>query len=476
MRTRLMRNLRRPLVIGVTLAVLIIAGGGTYWLTASTKSKTSSAPYRLIPATTGTIKQSVSSTGTIEPAQQDELNFAVSGKVTSVRVAEGAKVNAGDVLATVDSAELNAALAQAKAVLANNQAKLASDQDASASDTQLAADQATVTTAEDQVTSAQNALADATLTSPIKGVVATVNLDVGQQVSGSGGSGSSSGQGSGSGSGSGTGSTGGGGSGAGASGGGAGQSGSSSGSTSSTAQFLVISTDSWIVDATVDSSGVGLIAKGDQATIVPGTGSSSTTAGLGLGGGRAGGAAAGLGLGGAGRGAATTVFGTISSIGLIATNTSGTASYPVEVKVTGNPSGLHAGDSATVALIYHQLSNVLTVPTLAVSQVNGKSVVYQISGGKKVARTVTTGLASGGLTQIKSGLSEGDQVVVEIPQTTGGSSGGSANRNGGGFGGGGFGGGGGGFGGGGGGFGGAGGGAPNGKVVVPNGNAVPGGN
>ena len=447
MRTRLMRNLRRPLVIGVTLAVLIIAGGGTYWLTASTKSKTSSAPYRLIPATTGTIKQSVSSTGTIEPAQQDELNFAVSGKVTSVRVAEGAKVNAGDVLATVDSAELNAALAQAKAVLANNQAKLASDQDASASDTQLAADQATVTTAEDQVTSAQNALADATLTSPIKGVVATVNLDVGQQVSGSVGSGSS-----GSGGvrqGSGSGSAGGGGSGAGASGGGAGQSGSSSGSSSSTAQFLVISTDSWIVDATVDSSGVGLIAKGDQATIVPGTGSSSATAGLGLGGGRAGGAAAGLGLGSAGRGAGTTVFGTISSIGLIATNTSGTASYPVEVKVTGNPSGLHAGDSATVALIYHQLSNVLTVPTLAVSQVSGKSVVYQISGGKRVARTVTTGLASGGLTQIKSGLSEGDQVVVEIPQATGGSSGGSANRNGGGFGGGGFGGGGGGFGGGG---------------------------
>ena len=241
--------------------MLIVAGGGTYLLTASTKSKPSSAPYRLIPATTGTIKQSVASTGTIEPAQQDELNFAVSGKVTSVRVAEGAKVNAGDVLATVDSAELNASLAQAKAVLANNQAKLAADQDASASDTQLAADQATVTTAEDQVTSAQNALADATLTSPIKGVVATVDLDVGQQVSGSGGSGSSgSGQGSGSGSGQGSGS--GLGSGAAAAGGGTGQSGSSNGSSSSTAQFLVISTDSWIVDATVDSSGVGLIAKG----------------------------------------------------------------------------------------------------------------------------------------------------------------------------------------------------------------------
>jgi multidrug efflux pump subunit AcrA (membrane-fusion protein) len=455
------------LVVGSILAVLIIAGGGTYWLTAASGSKSGSSPYRLIAATTTTIKQSVTSTGTIEPAQQDELNFAVSGKVTSVRVAEGDKVNAGDVLATVDSAELDASLAQAKALLASAQARLAADQDATASDTQLAADEAAVTTADDQVSSAQQAKDDAVLTAPIKGVVATVNLAVGQQVSGAASGSSGSGQ---SGGGSGAG-----GSGQSGAGSGSGQSGSSGGSSSS-AQFLVISTDSWVVDATVDSSGVGLIAKGDQATIVPGSGGSGGGAGLGgagLGGaglGRAGGAGSGR-AGGAGvtTGGAS-VFGTISSVGLIATNSSGTASYPVEIKVTGSPSGMHAGDSATVSLIYRQLSNVLAVPTLAVSQVNGASVVYQISGGKKVARTVTTGVASGGLTQIRSGLADGDQVVVEIPQTTGGSSGGGgANRNGGGFNGGGFNGGGfngGGFNGG--GF--NGGGAPNGKVVIPGGN------
>jgi membrane fusion protein, macrolide-specific efflux system len=420
MRARLARLAHRPLVVAAAVVVVLALGGGTYLLVSSNDPK-SAASYRLVTASSGTIKQSVSSTGTIEPAEQDELNFAVSGEVTSVRVAEGDKVNAGDVLATVDSAELNASLAQAKAALASDQAKLTSDQDASASDTQLAADQAAVTTASDQVSAAHAALDEATLTSPIKGVVATVNLSVGQHVASASGSGSN-----GSGSDSGAG-----GNGAAASSGGAGGSGQSdsSASGSSTTQFLVISTDSWIVNATVDSSGVGLIAKGDQATIVPGSGTGSGSGGgAGLGRLGRGASAAPSGTGGTGStgGSATsgtTVYGTISSIGLIATNSSGTASFPVVVKVTGSPSGLHAGDTATVSLIYRQYTNVLTVPSLAVSQVDGKSVVYEISSGKKVAHTVITGVSSGGLTQIKSGLNEGDQVVIAT-SGTGGSGGG----------------------------------------------------
>jgi multidrug efflux pump subunit AcrA (membrane-fusion protein) len=124
----------------------------------------------------------------------------------------------------------------------------------------------------------------------------------------------------------------------------------------------------------------------------------------------------------------TTVYGTISSVGLISTSSSGTASYPVVVKVTGSPSGLHAGATGTVALIYHQLTGVLTVPTLAVHRSASSSVVYVMSGGKQVTRQVTTGLSSGGLTQIVSGLSEGDQVVVTVPSATGSSKGTSTNR------------------------------------------------
>ncbi|MCL2781723.1 MAG: biotin/lipoyl-binding protein [Actinomycetia bacterium] len=347
------------------LGVVIVVAGGfcAYWFTRGGSSASADATtYRLVAASTGTIRQSVSATGTIEPAVQDSLNFQVSGQVTSVRASQGQKVKKGAVLATVDSAALRVTLTQARASLASSQARLASDTDASASATQLAADRAAVTAARDQVTSAKASLAQAKLTSPISGVVASVSLSVGQQVAGSSGGGGNNGTGS--------------------------SSVNGNSSSGSSAQVLVISTDSWIVNATVDSSGVGLLATGDQAQIVPGSG-------------------------------AGTVYGTIDSIGLIASSSSNVASYPVVIAVTGSPKGMHAGDSATVTLIYKQLTNVLTVPTAAVHTVNGASVVYQMVDNKRTAKTVTVGLASGGTTQIKSGLAEGDQVVLDVATGTG---------------------------------------------------------
>jgi multidrug efflux pump subunit AcrA (membrane-fusion protein) len=412
------------------IVVLLAAGGAVWWARSAGSSSANDPTYRLVAASTGTIRQSISSTGTIAPAQQDAVNFTVSGKVTRVAVTAGQRVSAGTVLATIDTATLTANLAQAQATLATAQAKVAADNaDSSTTSTQLAADTAAATSAQGQVTSAQQAMSAATLTSPIAGVVAEVNLTVGQQVGGS-----SSGSGSGTG-GSGSAGSGAGGSGSGA--GGSGSGGSNSSSSSSTDQFLVIGTTSWVVNATVDSTGVGLIGNGDQAQIVPGSSPS-------------------------------VVYGTISSVGVMATTSSGVATFPVVISVTGNPPGLHAGDTATVSLIYKQLTDVLTVPTAAVHTVNGQRVVYLVSGGKQVSRPVQVGLSSGGSTQITSGLNEGDQVEVAIPSTSNGGAGSSASRSarpsggtrqfpgGGGFGGGGggFGGGGGGFGGGGGGFGG----------------------
>jgi membrane fusion protein, macrolide-specific efflux system len=354
-----MRSLRarltaRPLLTGLVVTLLVIGGAGTYWLTRGNKKANADPAYRLVAASIGTIKQSVSTTGTIAPAAQESLNFSASGKVTSVRVAEGDAVAAGDVLATIDSASLKADLAQAEASLASNEAKVASDETQGITGSQLTADQAAVTAAEGQVTSAQATLAGAALKSPIDGIVATVDVAVGDQVSGS-----------------------------------SNPAASSDGSSSS--QFLVIGTTSWLVNATVDDTQVGLIKKGNQAQITTG----SATAPL---------------------------YGTISSVGLIASSSSSSSSaaaYPVVVKVTGSPTGLHAGASATVSLIYKQLTNVLTVPSLAVHTSNGKSVVYEMSGGKRVPHAVTTGLSSGAETQIVSGLAEGDQVVVDIPQQTG---------------------------------------------------------
>ena len=388
MRALHLRYPRRRWVVVTAIVALLAAGGAVWWARSACTSSANNPTYRLVAATTGTIRQSITSTGTIAPAEQDAVNFTVPGKVTRVAVTAGQRVSAGTMLATIDTATLTANLAQAQATLATAQAKVAADNaDGSTSATQLAADTAAATSAQGQVTAAQQAMSAATLTSPIAGVVAEVNLTVGEQVgASSGGSGSATSGGSGGG-------TGGSGSGT----GGSGSGGSNSTSSSPNDQFLVISTTSWVVNATVDSTGVGLVAPGDQAQIVPGSSPSM-------------------------------VYGTIASVGVMATTSSGVATFPVVISVTGNPSGLHAGDTATVSLIYRQLSGVLVVPTAAVHTIGGQRVVYLVSGGKQVNHPIGVGLSSGGSTQITSGLNEGDQVEVAIPTTSNGGAGSSASR------------------------------------------------
>ncbi len=406
---------QRVILAGCVVVVLVAAGVGIW---ASQGSSAATPTSELVAAASSTLRQTVSSTGTIEPAQQANLNFATSGQVTSVDATVGQKVTAGKVLAKVSSASLSADVAQAQATEASDAAKLSSDQAAGVTAAQLTADETAVTAAENQVTDAKQALSEANLTSPITGVVAAVSLSVGQEVSGAGSSGSSGG-------GSGTGgSATGGSSGASSAGASSSNASSSSSSSSSSAQVVVISTSSYVVNATVDDTEVGSVQAGDQAVIVP-------------------------------DGATTSVYGVVSSVGLIASTTSGVATYPVTIAVTGNPGGLYPGASATVTLIVKQLSNATTVPTAALHYTSSGTEVYEMVNGRQVAYPVTVGMTSDGETQIVSGLSVGTKVVVQGLRTSGrgtttggtgrgtrGGFGGGSGFGGGGFGGGGFGGGG----------------------------------
>lgn len=448
------KRLRRWTFVAPATAVLLVAVGTGGWALTRTSSKSSGVSYRTTTVSTGTIRQTVAATGTIEPSDTEDLNFAAAGQVTGVYVSVGQKVAKGQRLATINSATLASALASAQATLASAQARLSTDETSSASSAQLNADQANVALANAQVANAQTALAGATLTAPIAGTVSVVNLTAEQQLGagsggssgGSGGTGESGSGGSGgSGSGNGSGGQGNGSGGQGGAGGaGSGTSSTSSGSSASSApQIEVISTGSYLVNASVDASDVGLIAKNDQAVITP-------------------------------NGASTNVFGLVSSVGIVATTTSGVSSFPVVITLTGSPSGLYPGTTATVAIVYRQLSNVLVVPTLAISRSGGTTTVLVPSGGTPIQRTVVTGLSSGGQTQIVSGLQDGDQIMVAVPVGNSGNSGstgtgrsggggGFGGRGGGGFGGGGLGGGG--FGGG--GFGGGTGGAGRGTGTGP---------
>jgi macrolide-specific efflux system membrane fusion protein len=352
------------------VAVVVLAGGGSagYFLTRNDKAAAATTTTTQTVAT-GTIRQSVSATGTLAPASEENLNFSVSGEVTKVAVSEGQHVKKGQTLATIDSASLQATVAQAESAVASDEARVDDDSSNGASDTQVAADKAALTAAKNQLASAKSQLASATMTSPITGVVAAVNLTVGESVSGNAASNPNASSDS-----------------------------SSNDNSSSDPQILVISTNSWLVNATVDATSVGLIKKGNQAQLTV-------------------------------TGASDTVYGTISSIGLVSSSTSGTASYPVVIDVTGSPSGLHDGANVTATLIYKQVSNVLVVPTLALHRnANGGQYVEQVKNGKTVQTTVRVGIASGGQTQIVSGLSAGDKIIV--PQVTLGRGGTGNNGNG----------------------------------------------
>jgi hypothetical protein len=87
-----------------------------------------------------------------------------------------------------------------------------------------------------------------------------------------------------------------------------------------------------------------------------------------------------------------------------------------------------------VSIIYRQLSNVLVVPTLAVTRTNGNAYVTLDKNGVKSQHQITVGLSSGGSTQVLSGLTSGDTVVETVPTARSGGSGGSGGT--GGFGGG----------------------------------------
>ena len=381
---------RRPAIVGVIVALVAVGGVGA-WAATHSASSSVAAP-ALVGVTTSTIRQSVSATGVVQPAHRADLSFAVSGTVTSLPVAVGDQVDVGTLLAQVSSSSLETAVTSAQANVTATQVQLSAQQGAGFSTVQIASTQAQLATAQSRLTDAQTALAAATMTSPIAGTVAQVNIAAGDKV------------------------------------GNATSSAAASSSTSATAQIVVIATTSWVVEASVGSQDLPQLKKGLQAEITP-TGSTAT------------------------------VFGTVESIGIVASSSSsGSASFPVTIAVTGSPTGLYAGGTADVSIIVKQVENVLTVPTSALHTENAKIVVHQMVNGTQVGTPVTVGATYGGVTQILTGLKAGDQVVAtnfRVGGVGGTGTGGTRTRQGGGAGGGGSGGGGSGGGGsGGGGFGG----------------------
>ena len=114
------RFLRKPL-IALYVIVLVGAGTGVFMLT---RAKAGSVQYRTGVATLGTITQTVSLSGNLAADGETDLDFEGAGAVTSVNVQPGQTVTAGEVLATQNPTTVDASLTQAEATLSAAEANL----------------------------------------------------------------------------------------------------------------------------------------------------------------------------------------------------------------------------------------------------------------------------------------------------------------------------------------------------------------
>lgn len=335
---------RRRWVVAAVVAILV-AGGVTagFLLTGS-----SSPSYEPVTVAFGSVSQSVTATGTLQPVTSANVNFQASGTVNSVSVSEGEHVTAGQTLATIGTQNLELNLEEAEANLAGAQATLSSDQTSGASSSTIESDDAQVASDESALTQSHAEVAEATLTAPITGTITTLNLAVGDAVTGSADSGSGGGSGSG-----------------------------------SSNQVVIEDLSRFEVSASVSAASVGSVKVGQQALVTP---SSS--------------------------GGPPIVPGTVTAVGTVPTVSSGVATFPITVTVTQSPGALYPGTSANVSIISEQRNNVLVVPSAAVLNEPSGEFVEKLVRGHEVLTHITTGLVGGSETQIASGLRNGDKVAL----------------------------------------------------------------
>jgi len=105
--------------------------------------------------------------------------------------------------------------------------------------------------------------------------------------------------------------------------------------------------------------------------------------------------------------------GTGSGTGGQSTTAASTPTYPVVVRVPEALPALASGSRAEASLLIGAVSNVLTVPNSTLTPLgNGQALALTFKGGVATRALVKTGYAGTLTTQITSGLSVGQQVVL----------------------------------------------------------------
>lgn len=220
---------------------------------------------------------------------------------------------------------------------------------------QLTQARASLLNAQASVDNAQRTLDQTVLKAPSGGTVTSLNGQVGSSSSVSGSSGS----------------------------------GSSSSSSSSTASGLLVLTD--LDDLRV----VSMVAEADVARIKVGNDATITFSAVGI-----------------------TAPGKVTAIDLQNTVANNVVEYGVTVSLVNPPAGLRLGQTATVSITTGSSTNVLYVPSTAVTTVGNRSVVTVRENNRDAVVPVQVGLSGNNRTEITSGLQQGQTVVLSSGSST----------------------------------------------------------
>ncbi|MDO8583988.1 MAG: efflux RND transporter periplasmic adaptor subunit [bacterium] len=128
-----------------------------------------------------------------------------------------------------------------------------------------------------------------------------------------------------------------------------------------------------------------------------------------------------------------TISGTVASIDTLGTVSQGVVNYNVNISFDTQDARVKPSMSTTAAIMIDAKQDVLTLPNAAVKsqgttryvEVLDAAFLKSVDGSQQMESSkaptrvlVTTGLASDSLTEILSGLKEGDQVVSQTVQST----------------------------------------------------------
>ena len=176
-----------PKKIWITGLIILIGVGGYYlW------PKPEEKPILTAEVTTGEVKSVISTSGTLEGTDSADLRFKISGKLNNIAVKAGEKVEKGDLIASLDTQDLNIALQQARNnfVAKDATAKRAEDEVKENDGDENFTQQEERTLAQkardnafDDIKAAQRAFQDAYIYAPLAGIVTKADPNVGQIVS-----------------------------------------------------------------------------------------------------------------------------------------------------------------------------------------------------------------------------------------------------------------------------------------------------